>query len=407
MVRAFNHQKHNLNMNIKNISDRVIYCGVNDRTTDLFEGLWDLPTGVSYNSYVVRGSDASAIIDASDSGHAPEYLHHIEEILGGCAPDYLVINHMEPDHSGVLPMLLSRYPALKLVCNAKTVDMLKGFYGIESNVVVMAEGETLSLGDRTLQFIMTPMVHWPETMFTYLQEEGVLFTGDALGCCGALNGAVIDDDMASDHYFREVYRYYGCIVAKYGTFVEKAFAKIAPLTVDYICTTHGPVWHSRREEICGQYARMSRWEGNPGVVVAYGSMYGNTTAMAEEIASRLAENGVRDIVMYDLSRTPLSHVLGEVMRLKGLVMVSPTYNSEIYPPVAHLADALVARGVKNRVIGIAGSYAWGSQSVRKLVAKFEGKPVEVIAPTAEMKQAMIDAAKDAMAEMASVMAAKL
>lgn len=394
-------------MNIKNISDRVIYCGVNDRTTDLFESLWDLPLGVSYNSYIVKGSEASAIIDASDSGHAPEYLRHIEDTLDGRNPDYLVINHIEPDHSGVLPMLLDRYPDLKIVGNAKTVDMLKGFYGVESNIKVMADGETLSLGDRTLQFIMTPMVHWPETMFTYLQEEGILFTGDAFGCFGALNGAVIDDDMMVEHYFREAYRYYGCIVAKYGTFVEKAFAKIAHLTVNYLCTTHGPVWHSRREEIGGQYARMARWEGDAGVVVAYGSMYGNTTAMAEEIASNLAANGVKDIVMFDVSRTPLSHVLGEVMRLKGLVLVSPTYNSEIYPPVAHLADALVARGVKNRVIGIAGSYAWGSQSVRKLVAKFDGKPVDVIAPTAEMKQAQMPTVADALSEMAAVMASRL
>ncbi len=394
-------------MNIKNISDRVIYCGVNDRTTDLFEGLWDLPLGVSYNSYIVKGSEASAIIDASDSGHAPEYLRHIEDTLDGSNPDYLVINHIEPDHSGVLPMLLDRYPDLQIVGNAKTVDMLKGFYGVESNIKVMAEGEMLSLGDRTLQFIMTPMVHWPETMFTYLQEEGILFTGDAFGCFGALNGAVIDDDMMVEHYFREAYRYYGCIVAKYGTFVEKAFAKIAHLTVNYLCTTHGPVWHSRREEIGGQYARMARWEGDAGVVVAYGSMYGNTTAMAEEIASNLAARGVKDIVMFDVSRTPLSHVLGEVMRLKGLVLVSPTYNSEIYPPVAHLADALVARGVKNRVIGIAGSYAWGSQSVRKLVAKFDGKPVDVIAPTAEMKQAQMPAVADALSEMAAVMASRL
>lgn len=394
-------------MNVKNISDRVTYCGVNDRTTDLFEGLWDLPFGVSYNSYVVRGSEASAIIDASDSGHAPEYLRHIDETLGGGKPDYLVINHIEPDHSGVLPMLIDRYPDLKIVGNAKTVDMLQGFYGIESNVIVMAEGETLSLGDRTLQFIMTPMVHWPETMFTYLVEEGVLFSGDAFGCFGALNGAVIDDDMMVDNYFREAYRYYGCIVAKYGTFVEKAYNKIAPLTVNYICSTHGPVWHSRREEICGQYARMARWDGEPGVVVAYGTMYGNTTAMAEEIASQLAANGVRDIVMVDLSRTPLSRVLGEVMRLKGLVMVSPTYNSEIFPPVAQLADALVARGIKNRIIGIAGSYAWGSQSVRKLVAKFDGKPVEVVTPNAEMKQARMSSVTDALAALASVMASKI
>ncbi len=374
-------------MNINRITDRVTYCGVNDRTTGRFEGLWELPYGVSYNSYVVRGSKASAIIDGSDLHHTAEFIGHLADILEGTTPDYLVINHMEPDHSGAIPTLKSRFPDLKIVGNAKTLDMLNGFYGINTGTVEVKEGDTLDLGDLHLKFILTPMLHWPETMFTYAVEEHVLFTGDALGCFGALNGAVIDRQMDTSLYFPEAYRYYSCIVAKYGQFVEKAFAKIAGLTVDYICTTHGPVWNEQREQIARLYARMAKWEGDRGVVIAYGSMYGTTAAIAEEIGSRLAEAGIKDIRIHDLSHAPQSRVLADIMRLKGLVIISPTYNGEIFPPVASLATALLARGIKNRVIGVAGSYSWGAQSVKKLKAMFEGKPVTLIAPAPEMKQA--------------------
>lgn len=374
-------------MNINRITDRVTYCGVNDRTTGRFEGLWELPYGVSYNSYVVRGSKASAIIDGSDIHHTAEFIGHLADILEGTTPDYLVINHMEPDHSGAIPTLKSRFPDLKIVGNAKTLDMLNGFYGINTGTMEVKEGDTLDLGDLHLKFILTPMLHWPETMFTYAVEEHVLFTGDALGCFGALNGAVIDRQMDTSLYFPEAYRYYSCIVAKYGQFVEKAFAKIAGLTVDYICTTHGPVWNEQREQIARLYARMAKWEGERGVVIAYGSMYGTTAAIAEEIGSRLAEAGIKDIRIHDLSHAPQSRVLADIMRLKGLVIISPTYNGEIFPPVASLATALLARGIKNRVIGVAGSYSWGAQSVKKLKAMFEGKPVTLIAPAPEMKQA--------------------
>lgn len=374
-------------MNINRITDRVTYCGVNDRTTGRFEGLWELPYGVSYNSYVVRGSKASAIIDGSDLHHTAEFIGHLADILEGTTPDYLVINHMEPDHSGAIPTLKSRFPDLKIVGNAKTLDMLNGFYGINTGTVEVKEGDTLDLGDLHLKFILTPMLHWPETMFTYAVEEHVLFTGDALGCFGALNGAVIDRQMDTSLYFPEAYRYYSCIVAKYGQFVEKAFAKIAGLTVDYICTTHGPVWNEQREQIARLYAHMAKWEGERGVVIAYGSMYGTTAAIAEEIGSRLAEAGIKDIRIHDLSHAPQSRVLADIMRLKGLVIISPTYNGEIFPPVASLATALLARGIKNRVIGVAGSYSWGAQSVKKLKAMFEGKPVTLIAPAPEMKQA--------------------
>lgn len=394
-------------MNVNKISDHVSYCGVNDRKTALFESLWDLPNGVSYNSYIVRGSEASAIIDGSDAGHAAEFVNHIADALEGKAPDYLIINHIEPDHSGAIPMLKEKYPDIKIVCNAKTVDLLSGFYGIESDVVVMADNDTLSLGDITLRFLLTPMVHWPETMFTYLEEEHILFSGDAFGCFGALNGAVIDEQMNTDIFIPEMYRYYACIVAKYGQFVDKAITKTKGLTIDYICSTHGPVWHTRRDEIGRLYYKMARWEAEAGVVIAYGSMYGNSTMLAEEIAARLAGLGIKEIRLHDVSHSPQSHILADIMRFKGLVIVSPTYNSEIFPPVASLATALSARGIKNRIIGIAGSYSWGAQAVRKLRAVFSDKPVTLIDPSPEMKQARKEPTVKPCDELAENMAALL
>ena len=393
-------------MNTKNITDKVSYCGVNDRTSALFENIWDLPNGVTYNIYIVRGKKATAIIDGSDTDHASEFISHITDTIE-TSPDYLVINHIEPDHSGAIPMLKEKFPKLKIVGNAKTIEMLKGFYNIESDVIEIRDGDTIDLGDLHLRFILTPMVHWPETMFTYAEEEKILFTGDAFGCFGALNGAVIDKHMNTDIYLSEIYRYYACIIAKYGQSVEKAFSKIKNLPVDYICTTHGPVWHSKKEEIGDLYSRMAKWEGEKGVVVAYGSMYGNTAAMADRIASLLAGAGIKEIRVYDLSHTPQSQALADIMRFKGLILLSPTYNSEIFPPVASLATAILARGVKNRIIGVAGSFSWGSQAVRKLRTLFQDKPVTLLEPSPEMKQAIKSCPNDGITKLVSAMVSEL
>ncbi len=374
-------------MNINRITPKVTYCGVNDRTKPLFENLWELPNGVTYNSYFVQGDKYSAIIDASDSGHATGFIKHISDLLGDTAPDYLVINHIEPDHSGAIPMLKSKYPDIKIVGNAKTTDMLRGFYGIEDNIIQITDGETIDLGNCHLKFLLTPMVHWPETMVTYFEEDKVLFSGDAFGCFGALNGAVIDEQMDTTLYFQEAYRYYACIVAKYGQFVQKMFEKVSSLPIDYICSTHGPVWHTQRQDIGNLYGKMAKWDGEKGVVIAYGSMYGNTTEMAEALASKLADGGVKNIRLYDVSYTPQSRILADIMRFKGLVLTSPTYNAEIFPPVESLLTAILERGVKNRIIGLGGSFSWGSQAARKMAAKLAEKPVTLLSPTPQLKQA--------------------
>ena len=257
-----------------------------------------------------------------------------------------------------------------IVGNAKTLEMVRGFYGIEDNVMKIADGDTLDLGGLTLKFILTPMVHWPETMMTWVAERAVLFTGDAFGCFGALNGAVIDRDMDTAPYYPEMYRYYSNIVGKYGMFVQKAFAKISALKVSFICPTHGPVWHDEIDRVGSVYDRLSRYEGEVGVTVVYGSMYGNTAEMAEAIAARLAERGIRNIRVHDASVSHLSYILSDIFRFKGLIVGAPTYSNTLFPPVEAVMNAIKTRDLKNRVTGVFGSFCWAPQAVKRISQYF-------------------------------------
>ena len=357
-------------MNIKNICEEIYYVGVNDRTTHRFEALWPIPDGVSYNSYIVKGAEKTALIDGVELSACDRLRENISETIGAAAPDYLIINHMEPDHSGSVRVLRQMFPEMTIVGNAKTLEMVRGFYGIEDNVMKIADGDTLDLGGLTLKFILTPMVHWPETMMTWVAERAVLFTGDAFGCFGALNGAVIDRDMDTAPYYLEMYRYYSNIVGKYGMFVQKAFAKISALKVSFICPTHGPVWHDEIDRVGSVYDRLSRYEGEVGVTVVYGSMYGNTAEMAEAIAARLAERGIRNIRVHDASVSHLSYILSDIFRFKGLIVGAPTYSNTLFPPVEAVMNAIKTRDLKNRVTGVFGSFCWAPQAVKRISQYF-------------------------------------
>ena len=334
-------------MKVSKISERIHYIGVNDRTTHLFEGMWPLPYGVSYNSYLVSGSEKSAIIDGVEVGHALKQIDHIQEIGEGRHPSYLIINHMEPDHSGAIRMLRAAFPDITIVGNAQTIAMVKGFYGVDDNTLIIKEGDTLSLGDdTTLRFTLTPMVHWPETMMTYLVEEKTLFSGDAFGCFGALNGAVTDEDMDSDRYIPEMVRYYSNIVGKYGQPVQRALKKFADVPVGTVCPTHGPVWRKRLSEVVGIYNSLSLYEPlDNGVTIVYGSMYGNTESLAEAAAEALAEAGVRDIAVHNASISDLSYILADVFRHRGLVIASPTYSNTLFPPMRNFMEAITNREI--------------------------------------------------------------
>lgn len=355
---------------MKKISERIFYVGVNDDDKVLFEGLWPLPAGVSYNSYVVA-DEKVALIDTVESGFEEEFLENVREAAGGRALDYLVVNHMEPDHSSLITFILEEYPDLKILANAKTLPMLKGYHDVpEERVQIIAEGEAVSLGSCSLRFFMAPMVHWPETMVTWLEEENTLFAGDAFGTFGTVDENVVDEEGTFGQYCDEMMRYYACIVGKYGKPVQTALQKLSGLDIKRICSTHGPVWETGIADVVALYDRMSRYEVERGVCIVYGSMYGNTAAAADALAMELEERGIpyaiHDLAGNNSGELGLSGALRDVFRYDTIVVGSPTYNNGIFPPVETFMKALQARLIKGRRFYAFGSYTWAGASVRLL-----------------------------------------
>lgn len=376
-------------MILSELNKGIYYVGVNDRTSSLFESLWSLPAGVSYNSYIVKG-DKTALIDTVHISKAKNFIANIKTAIGESPIDYVVINHMEPDHSGAIDYIVKSFPDVTIVGNKKTIEMVEGFYGSISNTKVINDGDVLDLGDgKSLKFVITPMVHWPETMMTFEQSSSTLFSGDAFGCFGALNGGVIDAECDVESYIPEMYRYYAAIVAKYGTFVIKAIEKLKGLRIDRICPTHGPVWQDYMMHVIDLYDRLAHFTPQNGAVIVYGSMYGNTEDIAELIARELTVNGV-SVRMHNIATADLSVVLADIMRFKGLIIGAPTYNSSIFPPIQNLIEAIVSRGIKNRVLSTFGSYTWGPGISVKIEKSFESLNYDTVSCKIEMKQSILD-----------------
>lgn len=363
---------------MEKISDRIIHVGVNDRKTELFEGLWPLPHGVSYNSYLVL-DEQIALIDTVEEPFCGDFIGKVREAAGGRDVDWLVVNHMEPDHSSSILAVLREWPAVQIVASARAVPMLKGYYGIpEDRVKVVADGEELSLGQTHLKFYMTPMVHWPETMMTWFEDEKTLFSADAFGTFGvpglSADGSATENDVTDRNfaelgtYRDEMVRYYSNIVGKYGVPVQTALKKLSSLDIRRICSTHGPVWEKFIGEVVGIYDRLSRYEAEKGVCIAFGTMYGNTEKAASELAAKLEEKGVKSAV-HDLRSENVSFAIADAFRFETLVLGSPTYNGAVFPPVKAFMDALESRGLKNRRFFAFGSYTWAQASVRLLTAQ--------------------------------------
>ena len=390
------------------IANKVYYVGVNDRNKALFEGLWPLPYGVSYNSYLID-DEKVCLIDTVEVDFFVQFIEKLREVLGDRQIDYLVINHMEPDHSGSLALLKKYYPNIQVIGNKKTFDMMSGFYGIKDNTIEVKNGEELSLGAHTLQFFMTPMVHWPETMMTLCKGEvSHLFTGDAFGCFGALNGGFIDQEIDTDWCWLEMVRYYSNIVGKYGTPVQNALKKLAGIHIDYICSTHGPVWHKYVDKVISLYDRMSKYETDPGLVICYGTMYGNTERMAEQIARAASLAGVKDIRLYNVSKTHHSYILQDIFRFRGLIVGAPTYNAGLYHEMDVLLQEVANRDIKNHYIGWFGSYSWASKAVAAIGEWNENRlHFEKVGEPIEMKQALTPEIKAECARLGREMAAKL
>ncbi len=352
---------------IPKINDSTYYLGVNDRTKHLFENIWPLPNGVAYNSYLIR-DEKNVLLDTVDVCYSDQFLHSLDQALGGASLDYVIINHMEPDHSGSLSLLRHRYPNVQIVGNKRTWPMLKGFHGICDGLVEVSESEGLNIGSRTLQFVFAPMVHWPEVMFTYDPLEKVLFSADAFGSFGTLDGGVLDKEVDTSVFLDEVYRYYSNIVGKYGKQTQQVLKKAADLEICTICSTHGPVWKEQIADILSLYDRLSRYEGEEGVVVVYGSMYGNTEHMADAVAKALQANGVKKVVLHNLSKSHPSYIIADIFRYKGVVFGSPTYNMEVLPPLDNVLTMLRSRSIPDRKVATFGSGSWNCAAEKKLDA---------------------------------------
>ena len=376
---------------MERISQRIYSVGVNDTDKVLFEGLWPLPYGVSYNSYLVV-DEKVALIDTVEAGFEDEYLANIHGAIGNRPIDYLVVNHMEPDHSSLVGYMLEKYPDLMIVANAKTVPMLNGYYNVpQERVHVIAEGDEVSLGECSLRFHMIPMVHWPETMVTWLEAENTVFSGDAFGTFGAVPGSIVDEPGTLTEFKDEMIRYYSNIVGKYGTPVQSALKKLAGLNVMRICSTHGPVWENEVNAVVDLYDRMSRYEVGRGVCIVYGSMYGNTAAAAEALAAELdaldIPYAIHDLAGNNSGELGISGAIRDVFKYDTIVVGSPTYNNGIYPPVETFMKALQARLIKNRRFYAFGSYTWAGSAVNQLNAMAESMGFTLLGQGSSFAQA--------------------
>ena len=347
------------------INDTCYWVGVNDFETHLFESIWPLPQGISYNSFVII-DEKVVLIDTVKGAHFSPYLDQIHSLLNGRKIDYLVINHMEPDHSGSLRMLLSLYPDIKVIGNKKTLEYIESFYHLKPACIVVGDGESVNIGQNTLQFFLIPMVHWPETMVTFLPSNGALFSGDAFGGFGALNGGVFDDevDLAMCEY--ETLRYFSNIIGKFSGMVQKAIKKIAGLNIKLIAPTHGPIFRTNPSYVVKQYDRWSRYEADEGVVIVYASMYGNTQVMAETVARALTTNGIRTVLVHNVSTSHLSFIVTDIWRYRGVILGSCTYNTKLFPLMDLVVHSLDTTMMKHRVAGIFGSYTWSGGGVKGL-----------------------------------------
>lgn len=393
------------------ITKGIHYVGVNDRHKHIFEGLWPLPYGVSYNSYIIA-DEKIALVDTVEADFFTQYLDNIRSVIGDRPIDYIIVNHMEPDHSGSLALIKKYYPNAKIVGNKKTFGMMQGFYRVgndaDGDTVEVKNGDTLQLGSHTLAFTLVPMVHWPETMVTLDTTANVLFSGDAFGCFGALNGAYIDAEMNCDIYWDEMLRYYSNIVGKYGTPVQQALKKLAGVQMDYICSTHGPVWHEHIGRVVGMYDRLSRYEGADGLVIAYASMYGNTERAAEVIARAASEAGVKNIIMHDVSRTHHSYIIADIFRYRALILGAPTYNNGLYPQMESLLSELAGRDMKNRLLGWFGSFSWAGKAMKTIGEWNETRlHFEPVGTPVEIKQSLDEATTCACEELGRAMGERL
>jgi flavorubredoxin len=350
------------------IKPDVHWIGVNDRTSDLFEGMWPITQeGISYNTYLIN-DEKKAIVDLTKSLKTDEFLDQIHQIVGLSELDYVIINHMEPDHSGVLRTLRRVVPDVTILGSKKTRDMLAAFYGVTDNVRVLEDGESLSLGDKTLRFFSTPFVHWPETMMTYVEEDEILFSCDAFGGYGALRGGIFDDQCTDfGFYEKEALRYYVNIVAVFSRPVLQAISKLDNVPISIIAPSHGLIWRENPGRIVELYQKWAGYAGKPGeagVTLIYGTMYGNTEEMMNAVAQGVSDEGV-SVDIFDARRTHVSYILPSLWVNRGVIVGAPTYEGSLFPPVAQVLSMAATKRIRNKTATHFGSYGWSGGAQRE------------------------------------------
>jgi flavorubredoxin len=358
------------------VTENVHWVGVNDRMTDLFEGMWPVTReGVSYNSYVIK-DEKTVLVDLVKATKTDPFMRRINNVTEIKDIDYIVVNHSEPDHTGSLPIIRQLAPHATIVCTKKAAEMLNNFYGIEDNVHVIQDGETLEIGKYTLTFFQAPLLHWPDTMLTYLNEEKILFTCDAFGGFGALPGYIFDDQSQDlDYYKKEALRYFSNIVCRFSPAVNKAIKRLedSGLEINVIAPGHGLVWRSHPEEIIGLYKQWADYfagHAETGVTLLYASMYGNTERYMTTVAQGIAQEGV-PLEIHDISRTPWSYVLPSILKYRGIVFGVPTYEAGLFPPAAHLMDLIVRKNIKHKDVAIFGSFLWSGGAQKEFANMIE------------------------------------
>lgn len=393
--------------NIYEISPMIYWIGGSDRRLERFENMFPLPNGVAYNSYIII-DEKTAVLDTVDASISALYLSNLTHTLGGRTLDYLIINHMEPDHCANIEEIVRRYPDVKIVGNQKTFQFMRQYYSMDmsSNYFEVKEGQVLSLGKHTLRFYSAPMVHWPEVMFTYEITEGILFAADAFGSFGAFAGNIFADEVEYDSYFLdEARRYYTNIVGRYGSQVQAVFKKLAGVNINMICSLHGFIWRNGSVSyILDKYDLWSRYvPENKGVVLAYASMYGNTENVMNCLAVKLAQRGIKDMRMYDVSKTHPSYIISDIFKYSNVVFASPTYNMHLYFMMDSLLRELVALGIKNRKVTIIGNHTWSSAAIKgmtEIIAtmkdiEYVGNPLDITSTLKPEQEAELDAIADA------------
>ena len=380
--------------NVRKVKENLFWVGGNDRRLALFENIFPLSRGVSYNSYLLL-DEKTVLFDTADKAVSEQFFANVTHVLGERKLDYLVVDHMEPDHGALIENLILRYPELKIIGNNKTFQIMKQFFNldIDERAIVVKEGDTFSSGKHTLRFLMAPMVHWPEVMVTYDELDKILFSADAFGSFGALPGNIFDDELdINTEWEKDLRRYYSNIVGKYGAQVQALLKKAADLDIETICPLHGPVWRSDLEYICGKYEKWSSYEAEEkAVVIAYASMYGDTENAANVLASKLADAGVKNIAVYDISNTHVSELIAEIFRCSHLVLAAPTYNGGIYPVMENLLTDMKALGVSKRTVAFVENGTWAPMAARQMQARIEEmKNMTVLDATVTIKSALKD-----------------